>query len=224
MARATGSSPRCSRAPGSPRCSSISSTGEEEAADERTGHLRFDVELLAGRVLGAALATRELPETSALRLGYFGASTGAAAALIAAAERPDLADAVVSRGGRPALAGAYLEQVRAPTLLLVGGEDIEVLALNRQALEHLHGPRQLAIVEGATHLFEEPGTLEEVARAASAWFVRYLRPGSSRRPRSCARPPPVYSLHAAGSQRAKCSSAAALSCAPSSRTCRSLLP
>ncbi|AGP39566.1 phosphoribosyltransferase family protein [Sorangium cellulosum] len=151
-------------------------TGEEEAADERTGHLRFDVELLARRVLGAALATRELPETSALRLGYFGASTGAAAALIAAAERPDLADAVVSRGGRPDLAGAYLEQVRAPTLLLVGSEDTEVLALNRQALERLHGPRQLAIVGGATHLFEEPGTLEEVARAASAWFVRYLSP------------------------------------------------
>ncbi|WP_437841526.1 phosphoribosyltransferase family protein [Sorangium sp. So ce1153] len=151
-------------------------TGEEEAADERTGHLRFDVELLAGRVLGAALATREVPETSALRLGYFGASTGAAAALIAAAERPDLADAVVSRGGRPDLAGAHLAQVRAPTLLLVGSEDTEVLALNRQALELLRGPRQLAIVEGATHLFEEPGTLEEVARAASAWLVRYLSP------------------------------------------------
>lgn len=151
-------------------------TGEEEAVDERTGHLRFDVELLAGRVLGAALATRELPETSALRIGYFGASTGAAAALIAAARRPDLAEAVVSRGGRPDLAGAHLEQVRAPTLLLVGSEDTEVLALNRQALELLRGPRQLAIVEGATHLFEEPGTLEEVARAASAWFVRYLAP------------------------------------------------
>ncbi|WP_438014973.1 phosphoribosyltransferase family protein [Sorangium sp. So ce315] len=151
-------------------------TAEEEAVDERTGHLRFDVELLAGRVLSAALAARELPETSALRLGYFGASTGAAAALIAAARRPDLADAVVSRGGRPDLAGAYLEQVRAPTLLLVGSEDTEVLALNRQALERLHGPRQLAVVEGATHLFEEPGTLEEVARAASAWFVRYLSP------------------------------------------------
>ncbi|KYG11141.1 hypothetical protein BE21_08650 [Sorangium cellulosum] len=83
---------------------------------------------------------------------------------------------MVSRGGRPDLAGAYLEQVRAPTLLLVGSEDTEVLALNRQALERLHGPRQLAIVGGATHLFEEPGTLEEVARAASAWFVRYLSP------------------------------------------------
>ncbi|KYF80024.1 phosphoribosyl transferase [Sorangium cellulosum] len=151
-------------------------TGEEEAADERTGHLRFDVELLAGRVLGAALATRELPETSALRIGYFGASTGAAAALIAAARRPDLAEAVVSRGGRPDLAGAYLEQVHAPTLLLVGSVDTEVLALNRQALERLRGVRQLAIVEGATHLFEEPGTLEEVARAAGAWFVRYLSP------------------------------------------------
>ncbi|WP_437916153.1 phosphoribosyltransferase family protein [Sorangium sp. So ce302] len=151
-------------------------TGEEEAVDERTGHLRFDVELLAGRVMGAALTTREQPETSALRIGYFGASTGAAAALIAAARRPDLADAVVSRGGRPDLAGAYLEQVRAPTLLIVGSADTEVLALNRQALALLRGPRQLAIVEGATHLFEEPGTLEEVARAASAWFARYLVP------------------------------------------------
>ncbi|WP_437329452.1 phosphoribosyltransferase family protein [Sorangium sp. So ce381] len=151
-------------------------TGEEEAVDERTGHLRFDVELLAGRVMSAALATREQPETSALRIGYFGASTGAAAALIAAARRPDLADAVVSRGGRPDLAGAYLEQVRAPTLLIVGSADTEVLALNRQALQLLRGPRQLAIVEGATHLFEEPGTLEEVARAASAWLVRYLAP------------------------------------------------
>ncbi|WP_437631172.1 phosphoribosyltransferase family protein [Sorangium sp. So ce854] len=151
-------------------------TAEEEAVDERTGHLRFDVELLAGRVLGAALATRELPETSALPIGYFGASTGAAAALIAAARRPDLAGAVVSRGGRPDLAGAHLEQVHAPTLLLVGSADTEVLALNRQALERLRGPRRLAIVEGATHLFEEPGTLEEVARAASAWFVRYLSP------------------------------------------------
>ncbi|AUX26843.1 phosphoribosyl transferase [Sorangium cellulosum] len=151
-------------------------TAEEEAVDDRTGHLRFDVELLAGRVLGAALATRELPETSALRLGYFGASTGAAAALIAAAQRPDLAGAVVSRGGRPDLAGAFLEEVVAPTLLLVGGEDTEVLALNRRAYERLRGPRELVVVEGATHLFEEPGTLDEVARAASAWFVRYLAP------------------------------------------------
>ncbi|WP_437311867.1 phosphoribosyltransferase family protein [Sorangium sp. So ce388] len=151
-------------------------TKEEEAVDERTGHLRFDVELLARRVVGAALAMRELPRTSALRLGYFGASTGAAAALIAAAKRPDLASAVVSRGGRPDLAGSHLKKVRAPTLLLVGSEDTDVLALNWEALELLRRPRQLAIVEGATHLFEEPGTLEEVARAASAWFVRHLAP------------------------------------------------
>ncbi|AGP39550.1 phosphoribosyltransferase family protein [Sorangium cellulosum] len=151
-------------------------TKEEESADERTGHLRFDVELLAGRVVSAALAMRELPRTSALRLGYFGASTGAAAALIAAARRPDLAGAVVSRGGRPDLAGSHLKAVHAPTLLLVGGEDTDVLALNWEALELLRGPRQLAIVEGATHLFEEPGALEEVARAASAWFVRFLAP------------------------------------------------
>lgn len=151
-------------------------TAKEEAVDDRTGHLRFDVELLASRLLGAALATRQLPETSELRLGYFGASTGAAAALIAAAHRPDLVGAVVSRGGRPDLAGAHLEQVVTPTLLLVGSEDTEVLALNRRAAERLRGPRELVVVEGATHLFEEPGTLDEVARAASAWFTRYLSP------------------------------------------------
>jgi putative phosphoribosyl transferase len=151
-------------------------TAEEEAEDEVTGRLRFDVDFLATRVLGAAESTRTQPETRALRLGYFGASTGAAAALIAAAKRRDLAGAVVSRGGRPDLAGPHLAQVVAPTLLLVGGEDPEVLALNEAALELLGGPRELAVVPGATHLFEEPGTLEEVALRAGAWFARYLAP------------------------------------------------
>jgi putative phosphoribosyl transferase len=149
-------------------------TAEEEAEDEVTGRLRFDVDLLATRVLGAAEATRAHPDTRDLRLGYFGASTGAAAALIAAAKRPDFAAAVVSRGGRPDLAGSDLPRVVAPTLLIVGSADLDVLALNREALERLGGPRQLAIVQGATHLFEEPGALEEVARVAAEWFVHHL--------------------------------------------------
>jgi putative phosphoribosyl transferase len=131
-------------------------TAQEEAEDQVTGRLRFDVELLAERVLVAAEATRSRAETKHLRLGYFGASTGAAAALIAAAMRPELASGVVSRGGRPDLAGAYLEEVVAPTLLIVGGDDTEVLALNRTALGRLRGPHELEIVPGATHLFEEP--------------------------------------------------------------------
>lgn len=151
-------------------------TAAEEAEDQVTGRLRFDVDLLATRVLGVAESTRTVPETKDLRIGYFGASTGAAAALIAAAKRPDLASAVVSRGGRPDLAGPYLAQVVAPTLLIVGSEDTDVLALNRDALELLGGPRELAIVPGATHLFEEAGALEEVAQVAGAWFAHYLVP------------------------------------------------
>ena len=151
-------------------------TSEEEAADRVTGRLRFDVELLATRVLGAAEATRTQPETRGLRLGYFGASTGAAAALIAAAKRPDVASAVVARGGRPDLAGAHLERVVAPTLLIVGSEDTDVLALNQEAFEQLRGPRELAVVPRATHLFEEPGALDEVARLAGMWFTRHLAP------------------------------------------------
>jgi putative phosphoribosyl transferase len=149
-------------------------TAEEEVEDEETGQIRFDVDFLAKRVLGATLWARAQPETISLRIGYFGASTGAAAALIAAAQRPDLVGAVVSRGGRPDLAGPFLERVVAPTLLIVGSEDTQVLALNQEAFELLRGPRQLAIVRGATHLFEEPGALEGVARVASAWFTRYL--------------------------------------------------
>jgi putative phosphoribosyl transferase len=149
-------------------------TAAEEAEDEVTGRLRFDVELLAARVLGAAESTRAQPETKDLSLGLFGASTGAAAALIAAARRPDLASAVVSRGGRPDLAGPYLGQVVAPTLLIVGSRDTEVLALNREAAEQIGGPHEIAVVAGATHLFEEPGALAEVARLAGAWFARHL--------------------------------------------------
>jgi pimeloyl-ACP methyl ester carboxylesterase len=113
-------------------------------------------------------------DTRRLRIGYFGASTGAGAALVAAAERPDMVGAVVSRGGRPDLAGAALARVRAPTLLIVGGNDFQVIELNRAAFALLRGEKQLVIVPGATHLFEEPGALDEVARLARDWFKRYL--------------------------------------------------
>jgi dienelactone hydrolase len=150
-------------------------TAEEEDLDRTTGHLRFDIGLLAGRLLGATDWLGDRPETRSLPLGYFGASTGAGAALVAAAERPDRVGAVVSRGGRPDLAGPALPRVRAPTLLLVGGEDVPVIGLNRQALQQLGArDKQLTVVPGATHLFEEPGTLEEVARLAADWFTRHL--------------------------------------------------
>jgi len=150
-------------------------SADEEARDAITRHLRFDIPLLSHRLLQATEQVRALPETSALPSGYFGASTGAAAALIAAAERPELVAAVVSRGGRPDLAAAHLEAVRAPTLLIVGGADREVLALNQAVLSALPPQSSLAIVPGATHLFEEPGALEEVARLAAGWFTRWLQ-------------------------------------------------
>ena len=149
-------------------------TPEEEAEDAITGELRFDIGLLGARLAGATDWLREQPDTRDLRIGYFGASTGAAAALVAAATHRDVVRAIVSRGGRPDLAGAYLPRVEAPTLLIVGGLDREVLTLNRAALGRLRGPAKLAVVPGATHLFEEPGALEEVARLASDWFVRHL--------------------------------------------------
>jgi putative phosphoribosyl transferase len=149
-------------------------TAEEEAEDAVTGRLRFDVDFLAVRVLDVILGAHALAETSHLPVGIFGASTGAAAALIAAAARPDLVGAVVSRGGRPDLAAPHLRRVVASTLLIVGSADTEVLALNRSALDLLGGPKELAIIEGATHLFEEPGTLEEVAQLARDWFVRHI--------------------------------------------------
>jgi dienelactone hydrolase len=155
-------------------------TAEEEAEDMYTGHLRFDIPLLAGRLVGATGWLGQAPGTADLRTGYFGASTGAAAALVAAAQRPDAVGAVVSRGGRPDLAGTALPRVRAPTLLIVGGHDEPVIALNREALVRLGaGEKQLVIIPGATHLFEEPGALEEVARLARDWLTRHLsRPGS----------------------------------------------
>jgi dienelactone hydrolase len=150
-------------------------TPEEEAIDVRTAHLRFDIGLLAERLVGATDWLVQHPDTSQLRIGYFGASTGAAAALMAAVVRPDVVGAVVSRGGRPDLAGRALAQVRAPTLLIVGGHDVEVLELNRAALAQLRAEKELVIVPGATHLFEEPGALDEVARLARDWFERHLR-------------------------------------------------
>lgn len=149
-------------------------TAEEEAVDLQTGQLRFDIGLLASRLVAASDWLAQKPETRALRIGYFGASTGGGAALVAAAERPDTVGAVVSRGGRPDLAGSALARVRAPTLLIVGGNDAPVITMNREALAQLQCEKHLDIVPGATHLFEEPGTLEQVARLARDWFLRYL--------------------------------------------------
>jgi len=149
-------------------------TQQEEAIDMRTAQLRFDIELLAERLVAATDWLTQQPETRHLRLGYFGASTGAGAALVAAAERPDVVGAVVSRGGRPDLAGPALERVKAPTLLIVGGNDSPVIELNWTALAQLRCEKQLVIIPGATHLFEEPGALDEVARLAREWFKRHL--------------------------------------------------
>jgi pimeloyl-ACP methyl ester carboxylesterase len=149
-------------------------TSDEEAIDLRTGHLRFDIGLLAGRLVAVTDWLTLYPDTRHLRVVYFGASTGAGAALVAAAERPDFVSAVVSRGGRPDLAGHALARVQAPTLLIVGGNDFQVIELNRAALGQLRCEKQLVIVPGATHLFEEPGALDEVARLARDWFERHL--------------------------------------------------
>jgi dienelactone hydrolase len=153
-------------------------TLEEEEVDLYTRHLRFDIGLLAERLVGATDWLTQDPRTQDLRIGYFGASTGAGAALVAAVGRPEAAGAVVSRGGRPDLAGDDLSRVRAPTLLIVGGNDVPVVGMNREALAQLRAEKKLEIVPGATHLFEEPGALEEVARLAAGWFVRYLSPGT----------------------------------------------
>jgi dienelactone hydrolase len=152
-------------------------TAEEEAVDLRTRHLRFDIGLLGRRVVATVDWLASDPVAGHLAVGCFGASTGAAAALIAAAERPDRVGAVVSRGGRPDLAGDALRRVAAPTLLIVGGDDVEVLRLNQQALAALAGEARLEIVPGAGHLFEEPGALERVAVLARDWFLTHLRPG-----------------------------------------------
>jgi putative phosphoribosyl transferase len=149
-------------------------TESEESVDSATGHLRFDISLLAERLIAATDWVGTEPATRGLPVGYFGASTGAAAALVAAAELPDRVAAVVSRGGRPDLAGRSLGRVRAPTLLIVGGRDPLVQELNETALASLSAKTQLVIVPGATHLFEEPGALETVARLAREWFIRHM--------------------------------------------------
>jgi len=152
-------------------------TLQEEEQDRYTGHLRFDINLLSQRVMAATKWLTVNPDTANLKIGYFGASTGAAAAVVAAAERPLAVGAVVSRGGRPDLASSYLTRVQAPTLLIVGSRDTQVIELNRMAFSLLKGEKQIEIVPGASHLFEEPGTLEKVAQLASGWFKRYLAPG-----------------------------------------------
>jgi putative phosphoribosyl transferase len=155
-------------------------TPDEEKIDQRTAHLRFDIGLLAGRLIGATDWLTQYPDTRDLRVGYFGASTGAAAALVAAVERPQAVGAVVSRGGRPDLAGSALPRVKAPTLLIVGGNDTQVIELNWAALAQLRCEKRLAIIPGATHLFEEPGALDEVARLAREWFETHLQPAEAR--------------------------------------------
>jgi putative phosphoribosyl transferase len=152
-------------------------TSEEEAVDLRTRQYRFDIGMLAERLIGATHWLREDPRTRGLSIGYFGSSTGAAAALIAAAEEPEGVGAVVSRGGRPDLAMEHLPRVRAPTLLIVGGNDVPVIRMNREAMGRLSAEKRLEIVPGATHLFEEPGALEEVARLAADWFAVHLKSG-----------------------------------------------
>ncbi len=151
-------------------------TPPEERVDATTGHLRFDIRLLARRLTGAVDWLQANAFTRTLPLGLFGASTGAAAALVAAANRPEIVRAVVSRGGRPDLAGPALERVSAPTLFVIGGEDEPVITLNQEAVKRLRRAhaKKLIIVPGATHLFEEPGTLDKVARLAADWFTRYL--------------------------------------------------
>jgi len=150
-------------------------TPEEESVDLYTREHRFDIGLLAERLVYATTWTREQKQTRDLKIGYFGSSTGGGAALVAAAELPNEVGAVVSRGGRPDLAGAALPKVKAPTLLIVGGEDHVVIELNEEARAQMKCECKIDIVPGATHLFEEPGALEKVAQLASDWFVRYLK-------------------------------------------------
>ncbi|GAA0644093.1 dienelactone hydrolase family protein [Streptomyces thermocarboxydovorans] len=149
-------------------------TEDEERDDLLTARHRFDIDLLAGRLAATIDWLERRPDTADLPVGLFGASTGAAAALVAAAERPERVSAVVSRGGRPDLAGGALELVTAPVLLIVGGNDQTVLNLNREAAARLRATHEIHVVPGATHLFPEPGALEEVARAAAGWFGRWL--------------------------------------------------
>jgi predicted alpha/beta-hydrolase family hydrolase len=144
-------------------------------AEDREPQERFDIPLLAQRLERVTLAMRGRADTGKLPIGYFGASTGAAAAIMAAANQPELIKAVVSRGGRPDLASSALSRFKAPTLLIVGGDDMMVIELNKRALDQIEAKKELVIIPGATHLFEEPGALEQVARHAENWFKKYLR-------------------------------------------------
>ena len=150
-------------------------TRQEDAIDEQTREYRFDVDRLGHRVVAAIDWRASHPQVARLPVACFGASTGAAAALIAAAERPEIVRAVISRGGRPDLAGSALPRVQAPTLLIVGGDDEPVIELNRAAMRRMRAPVQLEIVPGATHLFEEPGALESVSELALEWCTKYLK-------------------------------------------------
>lgn len=149
-------------------------TPEEETLDLQTAHLRFDIPLLAKRLVYTTDWVSKNSKVDRLKIGYFGASTGGGAALVAAADRPQVVKAVVSRGGRPDLAGQRLADVKCPTLLIVGGHDEPVIELNKKALSFLRSEKKLVIIPGATHLFEEKGKLEEVAHSASDWFLKYL--------------------------------------------------
>ncbi len=151
-------------------------TPQEVASDRQLRHLRFDIGLLSERIVSASNWLLENPKTQHLGLGFLGSSTGVAAALMAAAEHPEGIRAIVSRGGRPELAGSALSRLKAPTLLIVGGNDIPDLKRNQDAIRHLHTEKQLEVIPDATHLFEELGALEEVARLASQWFEQYLTP------------------------------------------------
>ena len=153
-------------------------TYEEDAIDRQTAHLRFDISLLAERLVGVTDWLMQYDDISHLPIGYFGASTGAAAALVAAVERPKHVGAMVSRGGRPDLAGPALPFVQSPTLLIVGESDVYVVQLNQAALAELRCEKRLVVVPGATHLFEETGALDEVARHACEWFEQHLRPAA----------------------------------------------
>lgn len=152
-------------------------TSQEEQAESLTAHLRFDIDLLADRLIGAMNWCDDDNDCRGVPVGLFGASTGGGAALVAAARHPEKVGAVVSRGGRPDLAGAELSRVRAPTLLIVGSRDDPVLRLHQEAMRLMDATVALEIIPGATHLFDEPGALEEVAQLARSWFTRYLRPG-----------------------------------------------
>jgi len=149
-------------------------TAEEEAVDIHTREFRFDINLLTERLKVTTDWVIQNPETQDLHIGYFGSSTGAASALVAASQRQDIIKAIVSRGGRPDLAGVALAEVKAPTLLIVGGNDFAVIDMNQEAMAQMHSKTKLEIISGATHLFEEPGTLDEVINHAAAWFTKYL--------------------------------------------------